>query len=236
MTKRVKGDVSPDWIIALLIFLVFVSWSFQSYSAVFRAKATPLEQVAPSINDAILANITSSVYEMPVTYTSPLQESGSIMQAAYYWNSDGEKNTTMVFSNISTQLSCKISGNTIYWQSDVVAGQNNFTIRVSNRTAAVMNCTGTFSTTGANVTIPSSGDRRIMLSSGQISVMNSTGYTEFKQGNGINREFRVSVEPTAGSIVNYGSVPPNSSNVFSRESWYKIEETNSNAKVTVLVW
>jgi hypothetical protein len=235
MVRR-KGDVSPDWIIAVFIFVIFVSWSFQYYSTLYRVKSSPLDEAALAVSSTITSNITLSVYDTPVSYVSPIAESNSVMYAGYYWTSAGEKNTTMVLNSASSQLSCKIDGNTIYWQANVVAGENNFTIRVSNRTASVMNCTGTFSTTGANVTIPRASDRKIMLSSAALDAMVATNYTVFKADRSINRDFRLTVEPSAGSVTNYGSVPPNASNVFAHKTWYKVEEGGASAVVSVLVW
>jgi hypothetical protein len=229
-----KGDVPVDWIIGFFIFIIFISWSFQYYSTLFRYKGTPLDQVALGINSVIIGNISNNVYEVPVTYTSPDQITG-VMHAYYSWSSDDERRTTIVFSNVSAQLPCEIDSDVLYWQSDVVAGQNNFTIRVSNRTEPVMNCTGIFDTTGSNLTLPRAGDLRVMLSQDAIDTMMAASYDNFKTYNGINRDFRIMFEATGGTTA-YGSVPPNTTNVFSEEKWYKVEETNGNVKITTLIW
>jgi len=229
-----KGDVPLDWIVGFFIFIVFISWSFQYYSTLFRYRGTPLDQVALGVNSVIIGNISSSVYDVPVTYASPDQTT-SVMHAYYSWKSEDEQRTTMVFSSVSAQLPCKIDSGVLYWQSAVVAGQNNFTIRVSNRTEPDLNCTGTFDTTGSNLTIPYAGDLKIMLSQDAIDSMVATGYDNFKSYNGINRDFRIMLE-AAGGTTAYGSVPPNTTNVFSEEKWFKFEETDGNVKITTLIW
>jgi len=230
-----KGDIQIDWIVGFFIFIIFLSWSFQYYTTLFRFKGTPLDQVALGINSVIIGNISNNVYDVPVTYDSPYATS-SVMHAYYNWNSADEQRTTVVFNNVSAQLPCKIDGDLLYWQSAVVAGQNNFTIRVSNRTEPVMNCTGTFSATGSNLTLPRAGDMRVMLSQDAIDSMVATNYGNFKAYNGINRDFRIMLEAAGGGTTAYGSVPPNTTNVFSGENWYKIEETNGNVKITTLIW
>jgi len=230
-----KGEIPIDWIIGFFIFIVFLSWSFQYYSTLFRYKGTPLDQAALGINSVILGNVTNNVYETPVSYFSPDQTT-SVMHAYYSWKSADEQRTTMVFSNVSAQLPCKIDSGVLYWQAAVIAGQNNFTIRVSNRTEPTMNCTGTFSTTNSNLTLPRAGDLRVMLSQDAIDAMVATGYDSFRANNGINRDFRITFAVSGGSTTAYGAVPPNTSNVFSEEKWFKIEETSGNARVTTLIW
>lgn len=228
-----KGEIQVDWIIAFFIFVLFLSWSFQYYSTLFRYRGLPLGHAAAGINSAIISNLTSSVYDMPVSYNSP-DETTSVMYAYHYWASEGETNTTMVLSNASQALVCKIDGNIIYWSSGVVAGLNNFTIRVSNRSASVRNCSGTFDVANANLTIPRAGDMKTMLSQSAIDNM-ATSYGDFKAANGLNRDFRITLETSSGTSA-YGSVPPNTTNIFSEEKWYRIEETNTDAKVTTLIW
>lgn len=231
-----KGFIQVDWIIAFFIFLIFLSWSYQYYATLFRSKSIPLDQAALGVNDIIMDNITNEVYDIPLSYNSPLQQSNSIMYAYYYWTSEGETNSTMVLSNTSSALACMISGNAVYWRSDVVAGQNNFTIRVSNRTAAVKNCSATLSTSNANITVPRAGDMKIMVSQAAIDALNAINYSQFKTNNLINRDFRLSFEVTGGSTTYYGSIPPNTSTIFSLEKWYTIEETNGKVRITSLIW
>jgi hypothetical protein len=230
-----RGEIQVDWIIAFFIFVIFLSWSFQYYSTLFRYRGTPLDQVAVGINGIIIDNITSAVYDTPASYKSP-DGTTSVMYAYHYWTSGGETNTTMVLSNTSQQLQCKTSGDIVYWRSDVIAGENNFTIRVSNRSANESNCSGTFGTANANLTIPHAGDMKVMLSQAAIDRMTATNYDDFKAGNGINRDFRIMLDVAGGGTTAYGSVPPNTSNVFSEENWYKIEETSGDVKITTLIW
>jgi len=103
-----KGEIQVDWIIAFLIFIIFVAWSFQYYTA-FRIRTGPIEQAAESVESIIIGNITNSVYEMPVSYTSPRSWSGAVMYAVVYWNSADEKNTIKVFNSASSKLDCMIS-------------------------------------------------------------------------------------------------------------------------------
>ena len=229
-----KGEIPVDWIIGFVIFMLFLSWSFQYYSTFFRARGMPLDQVALGINTILMGNITISVYDTPVIYESP-DATSSVMYAYYNWKSDDEKRTTMVFDGSSMQVTCKIDGDILYWNDDVIGGQNNFTIRVSNRTEAVMNCSGSFEVANANQTIPRAGDLRLMLSQDAIDSMVASNYDYFKDVNGINRDFRIRIE-TAGGTTTYGSVPPNASNVFSEEQWLKIEKTSRDARVTTLIW
>ncbi len=235
MSKGSKGEIQLDWIIAFFIFILFVSWSFQYYSTLFSQAGVPLDQVAEGISGVIIGNITNSVYDAPMSYDSP-DETTSVMYAYHHWTSDGEANTTMVFNNASAQVPYKIDGSTLYWQPNVIQGGNNFTMRVSNRSASARNCTGTFDTANANLTIPHAGDLKIMLSQAAIDSLSAINYSEFKSKNLINRDFRLSFEVAGGSTTAYGAIPPNRTNVFSEERWYKIEETNGDAKVTTLVW
>ena len=221
-----------DWIIALGVFLVFVGTGFQYYLNLFQTTSDPMELVIGDISDKIINFLKTDVYEVPIKVNSAETRS-DVLHFDYTWLSEGAKNSSRILQD-GTRLNCNITGSTIYWQANLEAGDNYFKLRFSDKNAS-MNCTDVFSIDNANKTIPWAAVKREMISQSKIDEMNSTDYTTFKSGLGINRDFRVSVN-VSGTVTNYGLNPPNATNVYVKETRWALEETDDEVIIRVLAW
>ncbi len=223
-----------DMIIAFSVFLIFVIWGFSYYSTIFADTGENMGNILSSVYEKVLGFLAINVYDTPVHYNSTGPASNAVLYLTYTWSS-GTKNSTRILLN-GQQLPCIISGNTLYWQTDLVAGTNYFVMRTTNQDEN-MNCIGGFDTGNANQTIPWVEETKQMISQNRIDRMESMDYVAFKNILGIDRNFRIEINRTeTGNMTVYGADLPPITNVYSKQSWYKIFESNQKAELTVSVW
>ena len=216
-----------DWAIAVFFFLVFTVWSFVFFSGL-TVQETGIN--ADPITGKILDSLSVNVYSIPVVYSSATSQSNAVLQADMDWVGLNI-NATRVYSG-GTSLSCGISGDTLSWQADLSAGDNNFTIEVSDNSEP-MNCLSSLGS--ANETIPMTREKTRRTSTQAISSFTGKDYQDLKRELFINNEFRVLIE-TPGQTLIHGDSPPHYADVYSRESSLSMLGSGSLAKITVWIW
>jgi len=222
-----------DWIVGIFLFLVFVGWGLSYYFAMFSGNEVQFEQTAELERQKIMSFVAVDVYEAPVKYNSSASVSNAVLKAKSVWYS-GEKNSTRVLSN-ENALPCRLDGDDLYWQANLAQGFNVFRIRTAsvNTTA---NCTGTFTITSSNLTVPWALERKEMASLTKIYEMTNTTYDGFRDAIGTNMNFRFVLEAPSGDI-NYGkAIPSGAVNVYSKKTVMKMFETSESVNITVAVW
>jgi hypothetical protein len=217
-----------DWAIAVLFFIVFVVWSFVFFSGLVSTETTINTD---SMTGKILDSLSVHVYSIPVIYSSPSSQSNALLQADMDW-SGLDRNATRVYSGGSSLL-CEISGDSLTWQSDLVAGDNNFTIEVSDNPES-LNCLSSFSGQ-INQTIPMAREISRKTSTEAISIFTGKDYHELKRELSIENEFRISIE-TPGQTLVYGETPPQYADVYSQERSLSILGSGSLANLTMWIW
>jgi len=222
-----------DWVIGIMVFLVFIGWAFAYYFAIFQQSDMQFEIAAGIERDKVLNFISASVYEAPVIYESGEAVSGAVLKAKSVWYS-GEKNATKVFSG-SEALPCRIDGDDLYWQADVASGTNVFAIAMAD-VNTTMNCTASFAITSSNLTVPWAFEKKTMASLARLQQMNGTAYGTFKDALGINQNFRIKIEKASGGMTYGKSIPSGPVNVHSKEFGREIFETSEQANITIYVW
>ena len=224
---------SIDGVVGIALFVLFVAWSFIYLSSVFSAeRGDAMEEASRTISGRIAAYLTVDAYEIPVSYTSQSNASGVVFYFDHAWPSAGARNSTRVYGSINA-LPCNITGNRLYWQSDVTEGANSFIVRYSNKDVA-MNCTGGFPIMIGNKTIPWSAVKKQLLSQDRINGMAAMDYPAFKMSLGIERDFRVELN-ASGSVTEYGSLVPNGTDVHVKTTRHGMED-NRKAEMRVLTW
>lgn len=225
-----RGIVSADWLVAIMIFLVFVSFSFVYYTQTVRQKAHPLADTKEFVADQITGYLFIDTYEIPVQYSSGGPQSDAVLHFDYSWP-NGEPNTTRVFMNGASQP-CTIDSGTLYWESDLVAGTNNFTVRYSDNNVS-SRCTDSLS--GGTQVIPWSEEYSSMLSQDRVDEMNSTPYGTFKSSLAVDRDFRIELN-ISGTNYTYGPPTPTVSDVYIVRRFGKTEENGEQADIRIHVW
>ena len=226
-----RGSVGVDWVIGLGVFLIFVSISFTYYSSMFQKEASPLEDAADYVADQVMGYLKVDVYDVPVRFYAPGSASSQVLYFNYTWPYG--KETTQVYSG-TTGLPCYISGDTVYWRSDVSAGYNYFRVRYSNQTTA-MRCTSSLDLSQLNKTAPFAAERQQMLSRAKVNEMLSASYGAFSDSLDLNMDFRLYLNES-GTVTEYGLSPPNATSTRVVTRWGRMEDNNNEAELRILVW
>jgi hypothetical protein len=222
-----------DWVISVFVFIVFISWALSYYFAIFQENASQFETAAEAGQKNIMDFVSTDAYEAPVRYYSNGPVTNGVLKAKSVWYS-GEKNSTMVFAG-GSPLPCRIDGDDLYWQADLSAGYNYFTITTAD-VNTTMNCTASFAISSFNLTVPGVLEKKTMISLTKINGMANMSYAESKVLLGANQNFRLKLETAGGETVYGKSIPSGPVNVNSKKTEWKIYETHENANITVAVW
>ena len=227
-----RGLVSADWVLGIAIFMLFAATGFVYYMNMAPAPAEPLIDTTDLIANKLLDYMLVDVYIVPMVYDSPGPEPQAVMYFDFEWPS-GTQNSTQIFRD-NTELPCIIQGNRIYWQSDLVTGANTFKMKMSAQETSPR-CSGTFSLAGARQVIPFTQETEKMVSNTSVAQMVATDYYTFKTDQGINRDFRVTLN-VSGNVTQYGRPPLNATNIYSKEKWKRVEENEQPVNLLVQVW
>jgi len=224
-----------DGIVAVMLFLVFVSWSFVFFFNVFSSQASqPLADVMYSISDRVVDYLTVDYYEMPVSHASSGDVTAAVFFFDHVWPSEGAKNSSRVYDSAGDQLSCNLTGDRLYWQDDAVSGDNYFKITYSNSSSHAPNCTSGDLGDPLNQTVPWSAVKTSRISQEQIMAMTAMDYSTFRNSLGVERDIRVEIN-ISGSMTTYGLATPNSTSVYGRMTRHATVE-GQQAEIRVLAW
>jgi hypothetical protein len=214
-----------DWIIALAVFVVFFAWSMVYYTNILR----PITFEIPDISGDIISFLSIQSWTIPVKFTSANDTNGTVLYATLIWP-DGTINSTKVW-NGSQYMACNITGNKIYWLTNLTAGDNYFFITFYNQSEP-LNCSSELNLTIANLTIPGVAEKSMPISTKKLNQLLNSNYTEIKRAI-TNRNFALIVDWMNGSIVSYG--PNATGNVLYKQIFTKTEN-GQNLKLKILIW
>jgi len=222
-----------DWTVAFGVFLVFVIWAFAFYGQLFVAEEDSLASAMEKISDSLLDNLTVSVHSMPIKVNySNVSVSNAVLYFEYRWPFG--KNTTKIYKGSDSQT-CNITGNKVYWQSDMDAFLNYFRMEYSEQKAN-LSCTGGFSVVNETQVVPFAAEEQEKISLAKINEMNATNYSSFKSILGILRDFNITIKNSSATIMSYGLPPPGVSNVFSKKVMRRLEDRDENITIVFLTW
>jgi hypothetical protein len=225
--------MDADWVVGMLVFIVFTGWALSYYFAFFQADVSDFETAAEAGQSKVMDFVSVPVYEIPVRYYSNGPVTDGVLKAKSIWYS-GEKNSTIVFS-AGSPLPCRIDGDDLYWQADLSDGYNNFTIATADANSTA-NCTGAFGISSSNQTEPWVAEEGRMISLARISEMAGMEYDEFRSSLGMNQNFMFTIK-SAGLETEYGkSIPSGPVDVNLKTTEWRIYETREKANVTIAVW
>ncbi|UCD06893.1 MAG: hypothetical protein JSW41_03590 [Candidatus Aenigmatarchaeota archaeon] len=218
-----------DWIIAIALFLIFVSWSFVYYMGFFSI--TPdMRAGVEGISDKVMDFLSIDVYDVPAVFNST--EVGSrVLYMDFSWPGYS-KNSTRIFSG-NQSLPCYISGNRVYWQADLIQGENKFEMRYYDENVSLF-CNSSFSLANATQVIPWVSEKNKAISQTKINQMLATNFYSFRNLLGISQDFRVELEIN-NVTTGYGTTPPLGYDVYVKET-HGIKEDNNVVKIRVLTW
>ncbi|MBU0898714.1 MAG: hypothetical protein ABIH55_00845 [Nanoarchaeota archaeon] len=224
-----------DWIIALGLFLVVTAWSFTFYIGFFNAGAEPLGDVLDSISDKFIGYLTTDTYVMHANYTESLIG----RERTFYVDMDfpeGTNLTTKIYVDgtlISDTKECEIQLNQILFNTTVTKfASYQFVIKFQNTSDTY--CDGALNT--ETKLKPSVKEKKRLVTQAKIDNMDAMPIEHIKANLSINRDFRVEIE-TNNIITNtFGVLPPNSTNVYVKEVYSRIFDTDNRVLIRTMVW
>ena len=217
-----------DWIVAIVTFLVFTVFSFNYYTGFFVYQAD-LEMVAGSINQRVLDTIMVDDYFVPVYYNASMTENDRVLYADFLWPEGTEESTKILLNDI--EQPCFISGDTIYWQSDLVYGDNKFEMVYSN-VSVPMNCDDPLVLDSPLQAKPWSIEKSRAASQGKLAAISAMSYDDYRSSISVSRDIRIELS----SGFSYGPEPAANIDVYVFESKTRIAETDEDIEVKVFVW
>lgn len=220
-----------DWIVAIVVFLVFVGWAFSYYFTLFPENRDALKPVVEIDRDKIMDFLQTDVYTLPVKLNSSTVDN-AVLKASGFWY-HGTKNSTKVFQG-SVSLPCMIIGDDLYWVANLSSGWNYFGIEFSG-VETNLNCNSTFSLVNVTQTVPWTIERKEMISLSKINNMTNTSYEKFKKNLGIEEDFSLSLK-WDGSEVNYGRKIPEVRNVYAKKYESLMWENSKPINISMRVW
>lgn len=218
-----------DWIIAMGLFLVFISWSFVYYTGFFSPSAD-MKAGVEGISSRVVDYLSVDVYDVPVVYDSGVNGS-RVLYMDFSWP-PYSKNSTRIFSGNGT-LPCRITGDRVYWQAGLSQGENRFVMRYHAGNGSLL-CGSGFPATNASQAIPRAAERGRMFSQERISRMLAVDFQGFSYILGVSQDFRVELE-IGNATVEYGIEPPLGYNVYVRETKGRTVD-GDDLVVRVLTW
>jgi len=222
-----------DWPVALGILLVFISWALVLFGQAYTFQPIPLSVTAGDVNEKILDFLTVDVFEVPVNYTAATVDASKVLYLDVVWP-EGTTNSTKFFKD-SVLQPCQLSGSRAYWLTSVTnATPNYFRMRITDQPQN-QNCSGSFTTGNASQTIPNALEKLTMITNQKVSEVTAKAYDAFRSNISVNRDFRIEFN-ISGTLTTFGPSLPNASDVSSKETVTRVEDTDQNAIITVFVW
>jgi len=222
-----------EWVITIGIFLAFVVWAFSFYTSFFPDSPTHASEFVDIINGKVLDFIMVDTYSVPIRVNHTLEETDVVLNFTYVWPGIS-KNSTRIYRG-PTELPCQIIGDDIYFQSDLTNLTYNYFTMTYTNISMEQRCSGTFDIENSNLTFPWAAEHVKLLSQSKINEMTNQSYQDFKTNLSISRDFRIEIN-VSGTEINFGSAVPNNRNVYVKETFTKLEETNGAVDIRVLVW
>ena len=119
-----------DWIISVVIFLMFVTWSFAHYSLLGSSQTVSRSDAALTAAEKISDYMPAELLMIPANITSGADASGVTVWAYMNWTSDQKNSTAVVLNRLSgSSLNCNATGLNLYWEADLTTGDNYFFIK-----------------------------------------------------------------------------------------------------------
>lgn len=220
--------MNVDWVVAFAVFMLFVSLSFVYYLGFFEQRLD-ISQGLDALAGRIVSSLEAPEYSMPVKYDSAEAGLGVLYAEAVL--PEGMDEHVKVTGG-SGGLGCMLSGDRLYWEADLVAGDNLFTITYSNYTTLA--CVASLDTSGANQSFPLSAVKSLKLSETRLGELQAMDYQGFRASMAVQNNLRLEWDgDVSGS---YGPEPPGNRDVFVRVFTRPLLESPGTAEIRALSW
>jgi hypothetical protein len=219
-----------DWAVAIFVFVGFTIWSLFYFTGFFQAQAD-ISDATDYISGEILDSIEASEYSIPVLYDSP--SSGTGVLHAEIDIPPSMESGLQVLEGSSPQ-DCLLQSGNLYWESDLSAGENLFTIIYSEVNTS--GCSAAIDTSASNQTFPMATEVTSKVSG---SVLGSLSLSENADPfYDINREFFFQLRLEWSGVLQgtYGPEVPINKDIHVRETTRQVLGSPGTLDIRILVW
>lgn len=222
-----------DWIVAVTIFLFFTGWSFYYYDSAFSHDDDNVRFSALQAKNAINDYLLREYYETPVVFSSA-EANDTVLYLDYSWDRGYASSALILNASNGAAIPCEVSGDRIYWKSNLSAGLNNFTLSFYGIDAD-LKCNATFDKSVINQTTAFAEAAEMRFSQESINQLMSTGYDSAKNSLGLSQDFRLTIKTGSGSST-LGPQAPAGADVYSLSSGGRLLENGGSVNLTLMVW
>ncbi len=222
-----------DWVVAISLFIIFVTWAFGYFSSLAAVKSDELKGIIDVINNKIMDYITAEEVTVPISHYALIGTEDTVLFFQYNWTFG--KNTTRIFSDSGVEKDCTIINNTVYFRTSLVSNDNFFTMVYHNEELPEPKCSGTFFLGVNESSSLLIEERSRLVSQERINNMTNTSFSAFRDVLNVRRDFRIEIEKASGNVT-FGPSQPLTSNVFVKETISGLLETKEGVKIRVLLW
>jgi hypothetical protein len=227
-----------DWIIAVVTFLMFVTWAITYYSNMPTAGEFSVSSSAMKAGKKITDYMKTQYTTLPANITSPASASNAVMWAYMNWTGNETNTTRVVLDRLSnTSLDCMVSGSRLYWRADLSSGENYFFIQYADMQSA-MNCDHSLTESDENQTTPWAAERMNIFSSSrnsQFCALANSSYEGLKDSIGTTFDFNVLIGEGGPETECGLPVPISGRDVFVFRSSGRLWE-GGEVNVSVRLW
>ncbi len=220
--------MNVDWAVAIGVFMMFVIWSAVYYTSFFSM--TPdVSEGTGALSLKVMDFLETEEYAIPVSYDSPASGQGVLYADV---SVPGEAESGLRVLEDGSDLDCMLQGDRLYWESDLPAGENLFTISYSD--AGTAGCTDILSTSGANQVFPLTAVKIPKVSQSTLTSLQATPYNSFRSSLGIQGNIRLEWSgPIQGS---HGPEPPTNTDISVSETSRPYLESPGTLNIRIIFW
>jgi hypothetical protein len=199
-----------DWIIAVVIFLMFATWSFSYYSLISTGEITSRAGSALQAGEKTADYMQIGFSSVPANFTSASDIDNVTMWAYMNWTGNETNSTRVIQKQLSNgSLDCMVYGDRLYWNANLTSGNNFFFIEYAGLETS-LNCDQTLVQSDENQTTMWAAEKGRIFSSSrnsQVCSQINSSYAKMKSEIGITFDFNILID-SAGSVSTCGPPVP----------------------------
>jgi len=199
-----------DWIVAVVIFLMFAGWAFAYHSLFSAGKIVSRSESAFLAGEKIIDYMQTELSSVPASFNSSSDLDNVTLWAYMDWNGNEKNSTRIVKEHLSNEsLPCVISGDKVYWNASLSTGNNFFFIEYAELNKS-LNCNQNVPQSDENQTTLWAVEYKDIFSTAknaQVCGQMNNSYALTKNEIGVTFDFNVLVE-TDSAVLTCGSAVP----------------------------
>ncbi len=234
-----------DWIVALVIFLMFTGWAFAYYTIFNSGSIMSRSESAAIAGGRVIDHLTVRASSVPASYSSGTTGDDFTLAAYMDWSGPENMSARVVTEQMSNaSLPCVISspsgpGSTwiLHWNASLVQGSNHFFIEYADLDTS-LNCDQSVPKSTANAASLWAAEMKDVFSTARNSDFcgsANSSYAQKKSDIGITFDFNVLIEEPGASYTCGRAVPRTGREVFVYPARGMLFE-GGDVNMSVMLW